>query len=151
MSVAKTITDAVATAVGAIASVPTVTVREQRYKLDGDTLPLVVITEGPEQTLRYITHGCVLRGYVVVVTVLYARNQLLTGDGRDSAKGWRETIRKALVPDDSVAPGSVLAGVAAVWDVDAEDVPTEPEADFRAGYQTAELGLLYKTSEASHA
>lgn len=150
MSLARTITDAVATAIGTLAGVPTIVVREQAWRVEGDTLPLIVVTTGAEEP-EGVAGTSALRQYEVVVSVLVARNHLLEGANRDTAKDWREQVRRRLVPDSTVGPGSILAGVAQVWDVDAVNLPAEDETAYRANYETARLGLLYRTSEPIHA
>ena len=58
---------------------------------------------------------------------------------------------EVVVPDPTVAVGSILSGVSSVWNVDAVDLPKQDEALFRSNYEEAQLGLVYYTSEASHA
>jgi hypothetical protein len=131
VSLARTIADADGAVIAAIAGAPTVVVREQPDYQEGDPLPLVVVTEADEQTLGYLFGGAGFHGYVVLVTVLVARNQLLEGAGRDTAKDFREKVRKRLVPDHTATPGAILAGVSQVWDIDAVDLPGEPRGTTR--------------------
>jgi hypothetical protein len=140
--------EAIATAVrdviAALPGVPTVVVRAQAFRVDGDTLPLVLVTMGDERELRRLTGGLALREYVLVVTVLYAKDQkleTLVGD----AKGWREAIRRVLLPDDVVTES--LLAEPTVYAVDAVEMPTEDAGAYRGNYQTARLGLVYRNSE----
>ncbi len=151
MSLEYAILTATKTAIETLTTPPTVEVREQAYRLDGDPLPLIVLWGADEQTLQYIFGGCGFRGYVVEVTVMAVRNQQLEGSGQDTARDWREKIRKRMVPDNTATPGAILSGVPSVWDIDAVDVPSEDGGAFKAGYQTSKLGLVFRTSELIHA
>lgn len=145
----KTIIDAVKTTIEGLTGEPTVIVRAEAWKLKGDPLPLIVLTMGDERGTPNHPEG-ESREYEVLVTLLYSQD-LQIQTGIDDAKGWRDTIRKRLVPDPSVAVGSILSGVSAVWNVDAADMPTQDDGLFRSGYEEARLGLVYYTSEVSHA
>jgi hypothetical protein len=150
MSLEYTILTATKTAIETLTAPPTVVVREQPFQADFDPSPFIILWGADEQTLQYLFGGCGFRGYVVEVTVIVARNQLLDGSGQDTAKDWREKIRKRLVPDQTATPGAILTGVSAVWDIDAIDIPAEDGGAFRANYQVSKLGLVFRTSEAIH-
>lgn len=148
MSQHKTIIDAVKTAIEALTGEPTVVIRDRIVKFEEDTLPIVVLTMGKEQRIGDYFGGT-YRGYEVFVGIFYAQNQQVQ-TSIDDAKPWRDTIRKALIPDETSAP-PILSGVSAVWDCDEIDTPAAGPAASEANYEEARLGLLYKTSEARHA
>ncbi len=149
MSVHQSIAEAVKTAIEALTSPPTVVLRIQAWKIDGDTLPLVIVTKGDQRTTEYTLGGTVFREYEIIVTVLYSQAAKVQ-TGIDDAMAWRETIRKRLVPDPTVTP-PILTGVSVVWDCDAVEFPAQDRGQFEAGYEEARLGLLYRTNEETHA
>lgn len=149
MSVHKTIIDAVKTATAALSGAPTVVLRTHEIKLTGDSLPLVILEMGGEQVLGYVFGGCVQRGYEIFAQILYAQNHQVQ-TGIDDAKVFRDTMRKAFIPDNTSTP-PILSGVSAVWDVDEIEFPAQRVVTVESGYEEARLALLFKTSEASHA
>jgi hypothetical protein len=144
----ETIIGAVKTAIETLTGEPTVTIRTQMTRMDGDALPLIILTLGDERQEPAAT-GTTFGEYEIIATFLYAQNHVLTS-GYADAKGWRDSVRKRLIPDHTVSL-PILTGVTAVWDVDAVDLPAEQPREFTAGYEVARLGLVYHTSEASHA
>lgn len=146
----KTIIDAVKTKIDAIGGgVPTVIARAHSWRPEGDAQPLIILTMGDERGTPGDPTG-ELREYEILVTLLYVQSMQMQ-TGFDDAKDWRDTIRKRLVPDPTVASGSILTGVSAVWNVDADNMPSEDQSMFEAGYEEAKLGLVFYTSEVSHA
>jgi hypothetical protein len=145
----ETIIGAVKTAIETLTGEPTVTIRTQMTRMDGDALPLIVLTMGDERDKEYTLGGTVFREYEVIATFLYAQNHVLTS-GYADARGWRDDVRKRLIPDPTVSL-PILAGATAVWDVDAVNLPAEDPRALNQGYELARLGLLYQTNEVSHA
>lgn len=149
MSVHKSIADAVKTAIEGLTGEPPVTVRAHSWYVEGDPIPLLIVTMLGERGTPNHPEG-ESREYEILVTAIYSQEFLLT-TGIDDGRAWRETIRKRLIPDPTVAVGSILSGVSSVWNVDAVDLPIESEGLFSAGYEESRLGLVYYTSEVSHA
>ncbi len=144
------IANAVRVAIQTIPSAPTIKVRAQMFLIDEDSLPLIVVTMGEEQSGEVYFGGGQFRSYEIVVTALVAQNQQIES-GIGTAKGWRDAIKQRLVPDWMTAPSATLPGVSSVWQVMAVELPGEDPRAYANNYETARLGLIYRTSEATHA
>jgi hypothetical protein len=143
------IASAVKTAIETLSGEPTVKVRAQMWLMDEDTLPLIVVTMGVEEEEGAVLGGGTLRTYEIVITILYASNQKIETTIAD-AKGWRESIRKRLVPDNTVSQ-PILPGVTAVYAARSTDLPADDERAFGNNYEMARLGMTYSTCEDVHA
>lgn len=152
MSMHETIVEAVKTSIETLTGEPTVALRDRFAVLEGDlaALPLVVLVKGQEfPATRYTFGGGAYRGYEVLAYVVYAQNHQVQ-TGIDDAAGWRDQIRKRLIPDSTSVP-PILTGVSAVWDVNETQAPAVPKPGLEDGYEVASLGLRFETNEAQHA
>ena len=150
MSLHQTIIAAVKTTIEALTGEPTVVIRDRLVVMEEDTLPLIVLVKGREiPATQYAFGGSAFRGYEVFVNLVYAQNADIQ-TSIDDAQGWRDTIRKTLIPDSTAVP-PLLSGVTQVWRIDEiEASGVRPQAA-ESNYEEARLGLLYRTCEASHA
>ena len=155
MSQHQTIISAVKTMIETLTGEPTVEIRADLTLLEGDIKgtakgkPLIILAMGGE---RPANAGTEFEGreYETFCAIHYVQNFLIRTGTIDDAKGWRDTIRKLLVPDRTVASGSILTGVSAVWDCNAVDLPVQDRSLTAAGWEVALLGLVHSTCEVSH-
>jgi hypothetical protein len=148
-SVHDTITGGLKTLVETLSGEPTVVVRDEMVRMEGDALPLIVITKGQERLVGRGTGGALVREYDTFLTFLAAQNFVFES-GIGDMDGWRDSVRRRLEPDGTVSP-PILPGAAMVYDIECEELPADDTRAKAAGYERAQLGVVCRTGEAAHA
>lgn len=146
-SVHDTIVAATRTKLLTLTGEPTIEVRDELVRLEGDTLPLILLKRGGERPGPY-HFGSQDHEYEVEGAVYSTQNHvLLTGHGE--AVSWREAIRNRVMPDPSAAsPLPILPGAPTVWDVDFYNLPGDSPRAKAAGYEVSYFGILFRSNEA---
>jgi len=149
----ETITNALKTVAQGLSGIPTVVVRAEAWLIEGEVgavTAMLILTMGNEREGEQIIGGARYREYDVVATFCWVSGFRLETNIA-TAKAWREAVKKRWEPDYTATPGSILAGVASVWDIDAVDLPPEESDKFAVGYEVERLGVTVHTNEATHA
>lgn len=149
MATQDTIASAIKTLVETLTGEPTVIVRDEMVRMEGDTLPLIIITKGGERTIERYSGNSIRREYEIVLTFLGSQNHVLESS-LGTLQTWRDSVKKRVEPDDTVTP-PILPAATMVYDIRTVDLPAEDRAAKAAGYDRVQLGLLVYTSEDTHA
>jgi len=119
----------------------TVVVRKKALLLEGDALPLVIVSPGTESVDKEAMNGLIVYEYGVNVTLIQAGNRVFETDLKDWLQ-LRETVRNTVYT--STLPGSPisLAGFAIV-----PGAVVEVVSGSASNYDIAGLQLTYLSPE----
>lgn len=143
MSMHNIIAQAVAAVISNMDTPPTVTVRKELIRLDGDTLPLCIVSEEGEQRDGKRQFGAGgNREYDIRVTYLRS-GKMQSETNLDSAPDMIERIKQTF------RENVTLAGVPEVWDSDIKPAPVVKPGSVNSGYDQPTFIVTFKTNEAA--